>query len=486
MTKKRYIVANRFGPGLSQRAHQQLQSFVASTKDAALGKRTSVGRQVVYMTHDHMRDLAAKNRDLVVEEDRELTLFPMPGLPPVISLGDHFARTVHVKDATTGAPIPYVTIYGIGTGPAYKAETDPQGGATLVTNEASLVRLIASPRDTYWSRVIEGVSMTDENVLDITLKPLLVTGAYSWGHRLMGFRSVSSRWTGRSVKIGIIDSGISDRLQDLKPTGGYNTLDGQDSNAWQVDEKGHGTHCAGIVAALNNTIGVRGGAPGAAIYSLKVFPGGYVSDLVEAIEWCVRNRMDIMSMSLGSPVPSQVLAGALYDAYIRGVTCIAAVGNERTRVAYPAGFPTVIGVSALGRFGTFPEDSAHHLKIGSYVDWRGELFAANFTNFGPEVEVCAPGVAMLSTVPTGYASWDGTSFSCPLVSALAALILEAYPLIRTGDTQQPEFVRAILRSAATDLGLPRPIQGYGLPLVPYAFAAAERYGLRGAQSPMWG
>ena len=72
------------------------------------------------------------------------------------------------------------------------------------------------------------------------------------------------------------------------------------------------------------------------------------------------------------------------------------------------------------------------------------------------------------------------------MSALAALILEAYPLLRTGDTQQPEFVRAILRSAATDLGLPRPIQGYGLPLVPYAFAAAERYGLRGAQSPMWG
>jgi subtilisin family serine protease len=170
-----------------------------------------------------------------------------------------------------------------------------------------------------------------------------------------------------------------------------------------------------------------------------------------------------------------VLASVLRDAYDRGITCVAAAGNDRTQVAYPAAFPTVIGVGAIGRFGTFPEDSAHTLKIGNYKDWTGKLFAANFTNFGPQIDMCAPGVAILSTVPTGYVSWDGTSFSCPLVSALVALILEAAPWIRTGDAQQAEFVRSILRSAAADLGMPPHIQGYGLPLANHAIAGAQSF-----------
>ncbi len=91
------------------------------------------------------------------------------------------SRAIFVKDGTTGKPVPQVTIYGIGARPAYKAVTAGQGNATLVTNEASLVRVIASPSDTYWSRVIEDVTMTDAGVLEITLKPLLVTGAYYLG-----------------------------------------------------------------------------------------------------------------------------------------------------------------------------------------------------------------------------------------------------------------------------------------------------------------
>ncbi|HVG18509.1 MAG TPA: S8 family serine peptidase, partial [Blastocatellia bacterium] len=163
------------------------------------------------------------------------------------------------------------------------------------------------------------------------------------------------------------------------------------------------------------------------------------------------------------------------DAYARGITCVAAAGNDSTRVSFPAAFPTSIAVSAIGRFNTFPEDSAHALKVGRDVDFRGQLFAASFTNFGPEIEICAPGVAILSTVPSGYVAWDGTSFSCPMVSGLVALILEAYPAIRTGDAQQSEYVRWILRDSSLNIGLPPQIQGKGLPSVPRALAAAQYY-----------
>jgi subtilisin family serine protease len=218
----------------------------------------------------------------------------------------------------------------------------------------------------------------------------------------------------------------------------------------------------------------RGTAPEAQIYSLKVFPDGHVSDLVEAVEWCIIHRMDVISMSLGSQAFSLVLANALRDAHERGITAIAAAGNDRTYVAYPAALPTVIAVGAIGRFGSFPDDSAHRLRIGSAMDWTGKLFAASFSNLGPEVGLCAPGVAVLSTVPTGFAAWDGTSMACPLVSGLAALILEAYPGLRTGDSSQPEYVRSVLQASCSDLGMPPFLQGYGLPSAPRALASASR------------
>lgn len=473
--KKRYLVSNRYSPQLDQKTLQELEAFVTSKKEAEIIKQTPIGRYVIEMGENEMREFSSKNPHLIFEEDQKLDMFPMPGLPEIIMAGEIYSREVVISDSTNGKAVSDVTIYGIGKGPAYKAITDEQGKATLFTNEAELIRLIVSPRNGYWSRIVENVSLVDKSSLAITLKPLLVTGAYTWGHRLMSFSSVNHYWTGRMVKIGIIDSGICDKLEDVKPKDGYNTLEGEDPSAWNIDDKGHGTFCAGVIAALNNAVGVIGGAPDAEVYSLKVFPGGYVSDLVEAIEWCIQNRMDIINMSLGSQNRSLVLAGVLRDAYERGITCISAAGNDSTRVAYPAAFPSVIAVGAIGRFGTFPEDSAHTLKIGNELDWRGQLFSASFTNFGPEIDLCAPGVAILSTVPTGYASWDGTSFACPLVAALAALIIEACPVIRTGDAGQPEYVRSILQNSAANLGLSQFVQGRGLPSATQALSAASAY-----------
>jgi subtilisin family serine protease len=177
------------------------------------------------------------------------------------------------------------------------------------------------------------------------------------------------------------------------------------------------------------------------------------------------------------------MATVLQDAHARGITTVAAAGNSSSAVAYPAALPTVIAVGALGRVQTFPEDSAHALKSGNALDWTWQLFAANFTNFGPEIDVIAPGVAVTSTVPGGYAAWDGTSMAAPHVSALAALILEAYPMLRTGDALQPEYVRWILKNGATDLGMPESIQGKGLPVASRILGGAAQLRLAWQMAP---
>lgn len=470
--KKRYIIGSASGPSLDATTRRELDAFLAVHPDVVPLKRTPAGRQLFELSETDRRALAAAVPRLIIEEDQDLQLFPMPSLPRLVADDGAFARQVAVADSSSGRPVPNATIIGVGDGASYRAVTDDAGRATLHAHEPVLRYVIASPLDSYWSQLRHRVAMDRSQTIAFNLRRLApAPDGRGWGQRVMGFGGVHPYWTGRGVSIGLVDSGVTDQHGDLSPAGGVNTLDGQDSRAWNVDERGHGTHCGGVVAALNSGAGVLGGAPGARVYAIKVFPGGSLIDLVEGIEWCIRHRMDVISLSLGSHTPSDILRHVLVDAYQRGITCVAAVGNDRAQVAFPAAFPTVIGVSAIGRFGTFPEDSAHTLRVGGVLDWQGELFAASFNNAGPEVQVCAPGVAVLSTVPSGYAAWDGTSMACPLISALVALILEAHPWIRTGDARQPEYVRAVLGQSSIDLGMPILLQGAGLPIATRALFA---------------
>jgi subtilisin family serine protease len=484
--KNRYLIGSHLGSEWLPQVRQIVSDFVAQSAGAALVKQTPVGRQVVEMTEDQMRTLAAAHPELIIEEDQKLDLFRMPGLPPTIPDEGDFSIQVAVVNHS-GAPVEAVTIYGVGERATYKAVTDSQGRAVLQSRESLLRRVVASPRDTYWSEVVNDVRLLGLPRLDIELKRLAVDGRYGWGHRLMGFDRVNPLWRGDEVKVAVVDSGIR-RVEDLSVAGGYNTLNGQPSGVLEVDEEGHGTHCAGIIAALHNGFGVRGGSPSVQLYSVKVFPGGNLSDLVEAIEWCVIAGVDVINLSFGARQASAVLAGALGDAYSRGITAVAAAGNDATHVGYPAAFPTVIAVSAIGAWGTFPANSGHALRTSQMSDWYGRLFAASFTNFGPEIDVCAPGVALLSTVPTGYASWDGTSMAAPFITSMAALIVQAYPSIRTGDAQQSELVKAIMRDSCTALGMSPLVQGAGLPLVPRALAAAQYYAtpLSATVGSLWG
>jgi subtilisin family serine protease len=471
---KRYLIGDRSGPQLTTTAEERLGYFIGQHKGVREIRRTSIGRRVVQMSEEQKQALSQECEELIIEEDLPLQLYGMPGIPLLRAPSDkHYSVKITVRDQIDNRPLPNVTLFGIArSGLAYETVTNEDGHAVLKTSESPLSMLIASPPDIHWSRFTTQVDLESTKTLEIKLKRLLATGAYDWGHRLMGFRAVNERFSGHGINIGVIDSGLSNLANDIAADEGYATLEDQEPTTWNIDEKGHGTHVSGIIAAHNTAVGVVGGAPNAKVYPVKVFPRGYTSDLVEGIEWCIRNHMDVINISAGTRQPSAVLAAAILDAYDRGITCIAAAGNDGSIVSYPAALSETIAVGAIGRIGSFPEDSAHALKIGATFDKYGGLFAANFSITGSRIDVCAPGIAILSTVPAGYAAWDGTSMASAMVTALAALIIEAYPTIRTGNAQQVELVRKILHGSSVDLGMPSETQGHGLPLATYALQLA--------------
>jgi len=232
---------------------------------------------------------------------------------------------------------------------------------------------------------------------------------------------------GTGIKVAIVDTGIDTTHLDLKVVGGATFVVGTTS---YNDDNGHGTHCAGIVAALDNDIGVVGVAPGAALYAVKVLDSsgsGYLSDVIKGIEWCITNKMQVVSMSFGSTSDSTSLHAECDKAYSANIVLVAAAGNSgpgANTIGYPAKYSSVIAVGAT--------DSSD--------------VVASWSSRGPELSVTAPGVSIYSTYKRGvYATMSGTSMACPHVAGTVALILAK--AIHT-----PTEVRNILQTTAVDLG----------------------------------
>jgi minor extracellular protease Epr len=240
---------------------------------------------------------------------------------------------------------------------------------------------------------------------------------------------------GTGIKVAIIDTGIETH-PDLNVVGGATFVAGTSS---YTDDNGHGTHCAGIVTALDNDIGVVGVAPEAALYAVKVLDrsgSGYLSDVIKGIEWCITNNMQVVSMSFGSTSDSTSLHAECDKAYNSGIVLVAAAGNSGPRantIGYPAKYSSVIAVGA-----TDSNDAV-----------------ASWSSRGPELSVTAPGVSIYSTYKGGvYATMSGTSMACPHVTGTVALILAKA-------AHTPVEVRDILQKTAVDLGTPGRDSSYG-------------------------
>jgi len=253
--------------------------------------------------------------------------------------------------------------------------------------------------------------------------------------------------TGGGVKLAIIDTGLDLTHPDLAPryAGGYNFVA---NTTTPQDDNGHGTHVSGIAAATIDGAAVEGVAPAASLYALKVLDAtgsGYYSNIIAALQWCVTNKMQIASMSLGGSSSSYALQQACNAAYNSGVLLVAAAGNSgapRSRratstVNYPAAYDSVIAVAAT--------DTSN--------------LRASFSSVGPQVELSAPGVSILSDkLGGGTIIYSGTSMACPHVSGAAALVYAA-------GVTSAAAVRSRLDSTATDLGTTGRDTSYGYGLL---------------------
>ncbi len=233
-----------------------------------------------------------------------------------------------------------------------------------------------------------------------------------WGLDAVNARPAWAVSTGGGIKVAVIDSGVDGTHEDLtgRVVPGPDFIDG---DQMPMDENGHGTHVAGIIAAnAGNGLGVEGAAPGARVLAIRVLDAdsaGTTDDTASAIDAAVAARAQVINLSLsaGPNAPTeQVVGSPLYDAIERavkaGAVVVAAAGNDSLPVcAQPVVQGRILCVGAVGQ----------------------DLQRANFSNFGVRVDLVAPGDQILSTLRRGgYGSMSGTSQATPFVASAAALL----------------------------------------------------------------
>ncbi len=243
------------------------------------------------------------------------------------------------------------------------------------------------------------------------------------------------------VDVAVIDTGVDFQHPDLNVAGGVNCTTSiffATCKAGGDDDHYHGTHVAGTIGALDNGIGVVGVAPGARIWAVKVLNSqgsGWSSWIIAGIDWVAANAatIEVANMSLGGSGFSQAEYDAIQGAVNKGVAFAVAAGNDDAdaRNYSPGGFNNVLSVSALADFDGAPG------ALGSptcRADQDDTL--ADFSNWGPEVDVAAPGVCILSTYPLEkgeYGTISGTSMASPHAAGALALLASMHKAANATD-----------------------------------------------------
>lgn len=484
-TRKEYVISSPSGFQLaSGRYRDQLKQLVPSETVQILDSLDEDADKLVSLTEEEVGRLKATLPGLVIEPNIVYKKSRHPLLDDFQVLNLLFSANtkkiwIKVSDHITGRPVPGASVYlSVELNPAsgFEGTTDGRGICELVVGRShrQFPQLIVLPRDGYWGRYARDVVIDTQYDVSVRTLPSTASALYDWGHQFAQMRD-GLPINAEEVKIGIIDSGICKDHPGITPAGGWNCVYGEDPSLWDNDSDGHGTHVAGVVAATisKRGKGIKGYVPQAKIFSYRTFgegaAGALTFDLAKAIQKAVEDGCDIINMSLGSRTLQTAIRSKTEMAYDRGVLCIAATGNNGAAVNYPAAFDHVMGVGAFGKFGAYPEDSLHQLTETNIRSVDGNYYIANFSNFGAGVDFCAPGVAILSTVPGGdYSAWDGTSMACPQVTGIAALALAAHQDIFKAPRNADRVERLIqtLKSRTQKLNFGLKYEGAGCLTVP--------------------
>ncbi len=272
-----------------------------------------------------------------------------------------------------------------------------------------------------------------------------------WGMTALSATTAWAAGSASSQLVAVLDTGVDGAHPDLAGV----VVPGKDlvaSGDARTDPNGHGTHVAGIIAALGgNGIGGAGLAQGAHVLPVRVLDASGLGNdgvVAQGVLWAVEQGATVLNLSLAGDSPSALLTAAIQHALDKGVVVVAGSGNSGEKgdpVLYPAATPGVIAVGAVNR------DSARPA----------------WSSTGSHLALVAPGASIVSTVPGGgYEAWSGTSMASPFVAAAAALLKQAEPRLT------PAQVRARLMSSARDLGPTGQDAQYGAGLVDVVAAEA--------------
>jgi subtilisin len=453
---------------------------------------------VVETAADHAASLAAQ-ANVHVEVDQPLGYGETwlrgtdPGVTP---LTEPVALAFTVTD-TDARALPGATVHVLGDQVREYAIADAQGKAqlSLPVDEIDRVRgVYVRPAQGSWSVWLARPALSTSEPNTIQCLPLESGLAAGWHRRAMGFDRLPPHYLGHGVRIAVIDSGATPAGADLaeRVTEGLDVL-AQDDKSWRDDVLGVGSHVTGLIAASDEPARHIALAPEADLHICRLMPGGRHSDLIEALDYCLARDVDVVHIGVGSGHYSPLLAQKIEQARRAGTACVAAAGNTGGPALFPAWLPTVLGVGALGQLGTYPPDSYHATQVQGVPAPDG-LFPARFSASGPGVDVFAPGVAVVSTVPAGsFAASDGTSVAAAHVAALAALVLAHHPDFRDGyrvrGADRVDRLRQIIIGTSRPVmlgdprhlaGLPDAVAAVGLTTGPLAT------GPSGAVVPGWG
>lgn len=228
-----------------------------------------------------------------------------------------------------------------------------------------------------------------------------------------------------TVKIGILDSGVSynDELNIAQHVSLIPNMPHDNAGA-SYDISGHGTSIAGVIGSKIDDKGIIGIYPNVEIYAIQVMNNDNtvpLSRVVEGINWAIENDIDVLNMSFGTSVNSEILHNAIKEAYNNNMLMVAAAGNTSNTTQYPAKYPEVLSVGAV----------------------NGDCEVSSFSASDEFVDIYAPGEGVVTTgIFNGYMAVDGTSVAAPHVTAAAAV------LFAKDKTRSNDYIMQLIKSTA--------------------------------------